>query len=161
MNFARKPLQPGQRIFRPFVLVTVVLMTVYGFWINNQKRLDSLIVQGLFTDKAGLVDAHNKEILLDLLKKFKPSFGIPLEVSILTSPPSLEKHDPTRIYLDILPRQRRAMLTLPPLVRRAADPDFAAAIENLFHEAFASGDWRSALLPSVLAIRETLTELNR
>ena len=161
MNLFRKQLQPGQRVFRPFVLVVVITVVVYAFWMNNQKRLDAIIAQGLCTDQTGQLAVRDKEALLAHLKLFKPAFGVPLEVNILTRPPALTKNDTSRIYLDILPGQRKAMLTLPPLVRRAAEPEFAGTIETMFDEAFASGDWRPALLPAVVAIKNKLTELNR
>ena len=161
MMFFRRSTRPGQKASRPFLLAVIILTCCYAFWMNSQRRLDTIVLQGLFIDHTGLVGQDVKKPLLELLKTFKPSFGMPLEVSILTHPPDLSRHDPARIYLDVLPKQRRILLTLPPLIRRAAGDTFAQDIETMFTESFADNSWPQAILPATRAIQAKMVELNR
>ena len=149
------------RIYRPVFLMLILAAVCWGFWSNGQKRLDALVVQSLFSDETRSVSDETKAQLTDLLKTFKKDFGIPLEVHIRKTPPPLSDQDLSRIYIDVVPSQRRTYLHLPPLVRHAVGPDFIRDMERSFAQDFAAGDWRVSLVPAVLALRLKLAEVTR
>lgn len=149
------------RIFRPFVLLAVFMLAGYGFWVNNNKRMETIVLAGMFTDESGTVSKDDKATVLSYLRDFKKRFGTPLTVAVLTRPPQLGRHEAGRIYLDIMPEQRLALLTLPPIIRRAAGPTFPQEVEDAFARGFAEGTWQKDILPAVIIIRNKMTELSQ
>lgn len=156
----RRGPRPG-RTFRPVLLAVVVMAVCWAFWGNNQRRVDLLVGQSLFSDATQTVSATQREELLELLRTFKKDFGIPLEVHVRKTPPDLNAGDASRMYIDIVPPQRRVFLSLPPLVRHAVGPEFIQNMERSFAQDFAAGDWRVSLIPAVLALRNKLAEVTR
>ena len=149
------------RIYRPVFLMLLLAAVCWGFWSNNHNRFESLVGQAFFTDETNSVEAGQKEELLGLLKTFKKDFGIPLEIHIRNTPPTLGVQDASRIYIDIVPSQSRTHLHLPPLVRHAVGPDFIRDMERSFAQDFAAGDWRISLVPAILALRHKLAEVTQ
>lgn len=149
------------RVFRPFFLVVILAVVCWGFWTNNQRRMEAIAVRGIFADETGSLSKEHKNEVVALVKSFKKDFGVPLEVHILKRPPALNAHDASRIYLDVVPAQSRAYLFLPPLVRRAVGDDFIHGMEMSFQQDFASGDWRPGLVSAILALRAKLAEVTR
>lgn len=147
--------------FRPVFLGVLLLAVCWAFWNNNQRRLDSLIEQSLFTDETQTVSGEYRAEILAHLKQFKQTYGVPLEVHIRNAPPPLNAHDGSRIYLDIVPSRRLAHLSLPPLVRHAAGPEFIRDMELSFRQDFASGDWRPGLLSAIRALEIKMAEVTR
>lgn len=160
-NGGKKPARRGVRIFRPMFLALTIAAVCWGFWGNNERRVDALVGQKLFTDETRTVPAEQKDELVLYLKAFKKDFGIPLEVHIRSNPPALNAHDASRMFIDIVPSQGRAYLYLPPLVRRAVGQEFIQDMERSFAQDFAAGDWRVSLVPAVLALRNKLVEVTR
>ena len=149
------------KVFRPVILMLILAAVCWGFWTNSQKRIEAIAVQGLFSDETGSVPAEQKERIQDLLKSFKKDFGVPLEMHIRKQPPGLDSKDSSRIYIDIVPSQGRAYLSLPPLVRHAVGVEFIRDMERSFAQDFAAGDWRVSLVPSILALKNKLAEVTR
>ena len=149
------------RVYRPVFLMLILAAVCWGFWSNSQKRLDAIVAQTLFTDETGSVQAGQKEEILKLLKPFKKDFGVPLEMHIRKTPPSLDAKDASRMYIDIVPSRNRAHLYLPPLVRHAVGPEFIRDMERSFAQDFAAGDWQISLVPAILALRNKLAEVTR
>ena len=149
------------KAFRPVVLMIIFAAVCWGFWSNNERRVDMLVGQSLFSDETGTVPAEQKDELIQHLKAFKKDFGIPLEVHVRKSPPAVNQSDASRMYIDIVPSQGRAFLFLPPLVRRAVGQEFIRDMERSFAEDFTAGDWRISLVPAVLALRGKLAEVTR
>ena len=147
---------------RPFFLIIIVALACWAFWNNNQRRMEAIAMQGLFSDETkSLSEAHKTEVLR-YLKSFKKDFGIPLEVHVLRRPPSISANDATRIYLDVVPAQGRAYLHLPPLVRHAVGEEFVRDFELSFQREFAGGgDWRPGLVSAILALRAKLAGVTR
>lgn len=160
-NDGKKSAPRGGRVFRPVFLVLVIAAVCWGFWGNNERRVDALVGQKLFTDETRTVPAEQKDELLLHLKAFKKDFGIPLEVHVRNTPPALNANDASRMFIDIVPSQGRTYLYLPPLVRRAVGQEFIQDMERSFAQDFAAGDWRISLVPSVLALRNKLAEVTR
>lgn len=156
-----KPARRGGRVFRPVFLALVVAAVCWGFWNNNERRVDALVGQKLFTDETRTVPAEQKDELILYLKAFKKDFGIPLEVHVRNNPPALNGNDASRMFIDIVPSQGGAYLYLPPLVRRAVGQEFIQDMERSFAQDFAAGDWRISLVPAVLALRNRLAEVTR
>lgn len=150
-----------RKVFRPFFLAIIFAVACWGFWTNNQRRMDTIVMQGLFRDEVKAFSAEQKAEVLQHLKSFKKDFGIPLEVNILSRPPAVSGNDTTRIYLDVVPSQGRAYLHLPPLVRRAVGKDFIRDMETSFAQDFAAGDWRVNLVSAIIALRMKLAEVTR
>ena len=157
---ARQGLRRG-KVFRPFFLAIIFAAVCWGFWTNNQRRMESIAMQGLFRDEVKAFSAEQKSELIQYLKTFKKDFGIPLEVNILSRPPAVSGNDATRIYLDVVPSQGRVYLHLPPLVRSAVGKDFIRDMETSFTQDFAAGDWRVNLVSAILALRMKLAEVAR
>lgn len=149
------------RVARPVLLALILAAVCWGFWSNQQRRFTALVEQGLFTDQVSAFSAEQKQAVLAHLTSFKKDFGIPLEVNILRQPPSINQHNASRIYLDIVPAQGRAFIHLPPLVRRAVGDDFVRDLETAFAQDFASGDWRPGVVSTILALRTKMTEVTR
>ena len=147
--------------FRPVFLGIILLAVCWAFWSNNQRRLDTLIEQSLFTDETGSVSAELRDEIVKHLKEFKQAYGVPLEVHIRNTPPPINAHDGAKMFLDIVPSHRRAYLSLPPLVRHAVGTEFVQDLELSFRQDFASGDWRPGLLSAVLALKVKLAEVTR
>lgn len=149
------------RGIRPFFLVIIVALACWAFWSNNQRRMEAIAMQGLFSDETNSLSGAGKAEVLRYLKAFKKDFGIPLEVHILQRPPSISANDASRIYLDLVPAQGRAYLHLPPLVRRAVGEEFVRDFEMSFSRDFAGGDWRPGLVSAILALRAKLADVTR
>ncbi|MDL2210682.1 hypothetical protein LJC26_07765 [Desulfovibrio sp. OttesenSCG-928-O18] len=146
---------------RPFFLVVIVALACWAFWNNNQRRLETIAMQGLFVDETQSLSETHKAEVLRYLKSFKKDFGIPLEVHILRRPPAISANDVSRIYLDLVPARGRAYLHLPPLVRRAVGEEFIRDFEMSFSRDFAAGDWRPGLVSAILALRAKLVDVTR
>lgn len=147
--------------FRPIFLVAILLAVCWAFWNNNQRRLDMIVEQSLFTDETGAVSPEQRAEIVRHLKEFKRAYGVPLEVHIRKEPPPLNAYDGSKMYLDIVPSQRRAYLSLPPLVRHAVGSDFILDMELSFRQDFASGDWRPGLLSALQSLKVKLAEVTR
>ena len=147
--------------FRPIILALILAVVCWSFWTNNQKRLDTLASQGLFTDETHSVSDELKTEVILTVKAFKKDFGIPLEVHVRSKPPPISAHDASRMYLDIVPSQGRVYLFLPPLVRHAVGDGFIRDMERSFAQDFASGDWRPGLVPALRALGAKLAEVTR
>lgn len=147
--------------FRPIFLGVILLAVCWAFWNNNQRRLDIMVEQSLFTDETETVSAAHRAEIIKYLKEFKRTYGVPLEVHIRKEPPALNAHDDSKMYLDIVPPQRRMYLSLPPLVRRAVGSDFIRDMELSFRQDFASGDWRPGLLSAIRALQVKMAEVTR
>lgn len=159
-----RPKPPGirrGRVFRPAILMLILAGVCWGFWTNSQKRMDAIVGQALFTDETQSVSAAQKKEIQDLLKNFKKDFGVPLEMHIRKTPPSISAQDTSRMYIDVVPSQNRAYLSLPPLVRHAVGPAFIRDMERSFAQDFAAGDWRISLVPAILALGNKLAEVTR
>lgn len=146
---------------RPVFLALVIAGVCWGFWNNSENRLESLINQGLLADQTKALSPAHKEEILNLLKTFKKDVGIPLEINILKTPPGINDHNASRIYLDIVPAQGRAYLFLPPLVRRAVGEEFRLNMEEALRRDFTSGDWRQGLIPAIQALRAKIGQVTR
>lgn len=149
------------RVFRPLLLGLIIAAVCWGFWTNNQRRLDAMIVQGMLNDDVKALSPAQRATVLDSIKSFKQEFGVPMEINILKQPPSLKNNDISKIYLDIVPDRGRAYLSLPPLVRNAVGPEFIRDMETAFRQDFANGDWRANLVSAILALRAKLHEVTR
>lgn len=149
------------RVFRPVILAALFAAICWAFISNNQRRLDALVAQGLFTDEMKAVSSEQRDQVVGYLKTFKKDFGIPLEVHIRKTPPALGASDASRMIIDIVPSRSRAYLHLPPLVRNAVGEAFIRDMERSFAQDFAAGDWRVSLVPAVLALRNKLLEVTR
>lgn len=149
------------KVLRPFFLVIIFAAVCWGFWTNNQNRMEAIAMQGLFKDEVKAFSPEQKTVMFTMLKSFKKEFGIPLEVSILSRPPALDADDANRIYLDVVPALGKACLHLPPLVRHAVGKDFVQDMETSFSRDFAAGDWRENLIAAVSALRMKLAEVTR
>lgn len=164
-RFSRQKEQPREirrgKVFRPFFFVMIFAVVCWGFWTNNQRRMEAIAMQGLFKDEVSAFSAEQKAEVLQYLRTFKKDFGIPLEVNILSRPPATSGDDTTRIYLDVVPSQGRAYLHLPPLVRNAVGGDFIRDMERSFAQDFVAGDWRVNLVSAILALRIKLGEVTR
>ena len=157
----RNPGPRKGRVFRPILLALIIAAVCWGFWNNNQRRLDHLAVQGLLYDEVKALSTEQRARILEVIKSFKQDFGVPLEVNILKRPPALKSNDISKIYLDIVPDHGRAYLHMPPLVRNAVGPEFVRDMETAFRQDFAGGDWRANLFSAILALREKLAEVTR
>ncbi|GHV53088.1 hypothetical protein FACS1894206_03090 [Deltaproteobacteria bacterium] len=153
------------RVYRPFILLILVLVVGYGFWTNNARRFEAIAMQGLFVDETRLFQTEKKEEILRNIKFFRQDFGIPLEVRILRQAPGLEQREGVsgtpRIYLDIVPDRREAYLTLPPLARHAVGEEFVFGLERSLRRNLASESWQEAVLPAITALRAKLAEVTR
>lgn len=149
------------RVFRPVLLGLIVMAVCFGFWTNNQRRLEVMVSQGLLKDETGVLTSAQKDDILRYIKPFKQEFGVVMEVNILNRPPALKNHDASRIYLDIAPDQGRAYLHMPPLVRNAVGQEFIRDMETAFRQDFANGDWRSNLISALIALKSKLHEVTR
>ncbi len=149
------------RAFRPVLLAAVIVVVCWAFWNNSQKRITALAVQNLFSDETGALSGAQKEMVLRHIKAVRDESGLILEVHILRRPPSIARHDAQRIYLDLVPQQGRAYLSLPPLVRRAAGDEFSRDMERGLEQDFAGGRWQEGLDPALAAIRKKLVEVTR
>ncbi len=149
------------RAFRPVILAALLAVLCWAFFTNNQRRLDVLVSQSLFTDETKTVSSEQKDQVVSYLKTFKKDFGIPLEVHVRNTPPALNAGDASRMIIDIVPSQKSAYLHLPPLVRNAVGGDFIRDMERSFAQDFAAGDWRVSLVPAILALRNKLVEVTR
>lgn len=152
--------RPG-RVFRPVLLVLVVMAVCWGFWNNQQQRFAAIVDQGLFSDQVNAFSRGQRQELITHLKAFKKDFGIPLEVNVLKRPPAINQHNASRIYLDIVPAQGRAFLHMPPLVRHAVGEAFIRDLETALQQDFAAGDWRPGLVSTIFALRAKLAEVTR
>ena len=158
------PKQTGPRVgraFRPVILAAFLATVCWAFFANNQRRLDTLIAQGLFTDETKTVSSEQKNQMIFYLKEFKKDFGFPLEVHVRNTPPDFTVNDVSRMIIDVVPSQKRAHLYLPPLVRNAVGEAFIRDMERSFAQDFAAGDWRVSLVPAVLSLRNKLAEVTR
>lgn len=149
------------RGLRPIFLAIVLAAVCWGFWTNSQRRMETIAMQGLFSDEADALTGEHRAVVLQHLLSFKKDFGIPLEVHIRKRPPALADHNPSRMYLDVVPEVGRAYLFLPPLVRHAVGEEFVRDLEVSFRQDFASGDWRPGLISAILALRAKLAEVTR
>ena len=160
--YGPKPTGPRRgRMFRPVILAGLLAVICWAFMSNNQRRLDTLIAEGLFSDDTKTVSSEQRDQVVGYLKVFKKEFGIPLEVHVRKNPPALNANDASRMIIDIVPSQGRAYLHLPPLVRHAVGEAFIRDMERSFAQDFAAGDWRVSLVPAVLALRNKLAEVTR
>jgi hypothetical protein len=157
----KEPASGGRGAIRPFFLALVVAVACWAFWANNQRRMDAIAMQGLFSDETQSLAGEHKAEVLRHLKSFKKDFGIPLEVHVRKRPPAIGAQDSSRIYLDIVPSQGGAYLFLPPLVRRAVGEDFVRDMEASFQRDIRAGNWQAALVAGILALRAKLAEVTR
>lgn len=149
------------RVFRPILLALVIAAVCWGFWSNNQRRLDNVLLQGLVNDEVKALSPEQRNDILRRIKPFKQEFGVPIEINILKRPPDLKNNDISRIYLDVVPSQGRAYLHLPPLVKNAVGQEFIRDMEIAFQHDFAGGDWRPNLVSAIIALSGKLREVTR
>ncbi len=143
------------------LLTAVIVVVCWAFWTNNQTRLADMARQNLLSDETKSLGKPEQELIWELMQAIRKESGFILEVHILNRPPRLEAHDAQRIYLDVLPGQRRAFLTLPPLARRALGGEFVRDMERSLEQGFAESRWQAALGPAVNALRLKLAEVTR
>ena len=148
-------------MFRPVLLTAVILAVCWGFWTNSQNRIAALGAQSLFSDETGSLTQRQKDFVLGQIRAVREESGLMLEVNILRRPPALTRHDGARIYLDLVPGQKRAYLSLPPLVRRAVGEGFARDMERSLEQDFASDTWQEGLQQTLASIRKKLAEVTR
>lgn len=143
---------PRMRFFRHVLLALLFCAVIWGFWMNNERRLNA-VKRGsaAFTvDATGLLGEKELEKLALYQERFHQVYGLNLVVAVRKKPIETPFLAPGErggtVFIGLCPKARQALIELPPLVEAALGQSLAEHLRREhFLPYFNSGLWPEGL----------------
>lgn len=155
------PESSKSRALRMVLLVCVFGAVFWGFWGNSQRRLEELGRRSVLYDETGELTKADKEVLFARARVFQSVYGLRLNVRVHTKASSLREATHHDIFLDIAPARGEVIVTLPPLLQRAAGERAIRDVEDAFLPYFAAGTWQKGLPAALDRLQTVMSEVFR
>lgn len=142
---------PLQRFFRCIIIALLFCAVIWGFWINNQRRMEMLKKpEQVHIDKTGLLTDEQQKSLARYQERFREVYGLNLVIRVrnetFPSPFLLPEERAGTVFLGLSPRNRQALFELPPLAEAALGPDLVSDLRlTHFVPYFDDGSWPEGL----------------
>ena len=141
---------PLMRLFRYIIVVLLFCAVVWGFWLNNQRRMESLKKPpaAAVVDRTGSLDPEQERRLSAFQDRFREAYGIPLSISVTQDPSftALRASGAGTVLLGIAPGSGAVLFEAPPLARAALGEPLLLYIRHVhFVPYFARNAWPEGL----------------
>ena len=140
---------PLMRFFRYIIIALLFCAVIWGFWMNNQRRMDMLKKPvSTSIDRTGVLGAEQERQLAAFQEQFKRAYGIPLVIHVggIADVTGLLRDAPDAMRLGIAPDSAQIVFDAPPLASAALGEPLTLYLRHVhFVPYFARQDWPRGL----------------
>jgi hypothetical protein len=146
---------PMQRFFRYILISLLFCAVIWGFWINNERRMEMLRKPAAAAlDSTGTLSGEQERSLAAFQERFGKVYGINLVIVIRPEPfpePYLTGSERAgTIFLGLCPPNRQVVLEMPPLAEASLGGTLAGYLrEEHFEPFFIAGNWPEGLVQAL------------
>ncbi len=140
---------PLMRFFRYIIIALLFCAVIWGFWLNNQRRIEMLKKPVSTTiDRTGSLNTEQERQLIAFQEQFKRAYGIPLIITIgrAADITTMLRTDQDAVRLGIAPDSAQVVFDAPPLAAAALGEPLTLYLRYVhFVPYFARSDWPRGL----------------
>lgn len=142
---------PLLRFFRYIIIALLFCGVIWGFWINNERRMEMLKKpQPARIDNTGALSDGQQRELAHFQSRFRDAYGLSMVILVRDerfAQPFLQSGERAgTVFLGLVPRARQVVFELPPLAEAALGEELARYLrQEHFMPYFADGNWPEGL----------------
>lgn len=151
-----------QRFFRYIIIALLFCAVIWGFWLNNQRRMEMLKKPApTRIDKTGSLDGDQERQLAEFVDAFRYTYGVDLILSVSDEPLPATLLTPEQragnLLLALSPRYFQVRLEAPPLAAHALGDALTSYLRDFhFIPYFALRSWPGGLQAALNLITHRL-----
>lgn len=151
---------PLERFLRTVGFFAVFAIAAWAFWLNNQRRIAQYSEEAAVKDPGQMLSESDRRLVRDFREALQERYGLNMRLSLGPGAATPQATDAKTLYLGLDPEARRAVLVLPPLLRRGLGEEFAAYLETEhFDPYFQAQDWAQGLRTALVLLWSRLESL--
>lgn len=151
---------PLERFLRTVGFFAVFAIAAWAFWLNNQRRIAQYSEEAAIKDPGQMLSESDRTLVRDFREALQERYGLNLRLTLGPGAATAPATDAKTLYLGLDPEAGRAVLILPPLLRRGLGEEFAAYLESEhFVPYFEAQDWPQGLRTALVLLWNRLESL--
>ncbi len=108
-----------QYFIRMFGFVGVIIACAVAFWFNFERRFEEINERTVFASLSDLMTSEEKKVLVAKARQLEESWGFDVKMEVEPEGVYASSIPSNTLYIAFAPKLGQAMVTVPPLVKRA------------------------------------------
>lgn len=140
---------PLMRFFRYVIIALLFCAVIWGFWLNNQRRMEMLKKPvSASIDSTGSLNTEQERQLSEFQEQFRRAYGIPLSIHVGRARDIADalRSEPDSVRIGIAPDSAQVIFDVPPLAAAALGEPLTLYLRHVhFVPYFARNNWPQGL----------------